>query len=162
MTFYTGVGSRSTPKHILASMTQIAQTLAGEGYVLRSGAAVGADSAFEAGAGGAKIIYLPWRGFRDHTSPHYDISQAALDLAARVHPQWHLLNTHARRLHARNGYQVLGLDLKTKSRFVVCWTPAGKLQGGTAQAMRIAQAYGIPVYNLAAWSAKAVLDRVLR
>jgi hypothetical protein len=35
------------------------------------------------------------------------------------------------------------------SKFVVCWTPGGLLKGGTAQAMRIAHAYGIPVFNLA-------------
>ena len=48
----------------------------------------------------------------------------------------------------RNGYQVLGYDLKTPSKFLICWTKDGKETGGTAQAMRIAKDYKIPVYNL--------------
>ena len=32
---------------------------------------------------------------------------------------------------------------------VTCWTPGGRVVGGTATAMRIAEAYGIPVINAA-------------
>lgn len=158
---YTGVGSRETPSRVLADMTRIAQTLAGEGYTLRSGAAPGADTAFEAGAGAAKVIYLPWAGFNEHRSPYHVVSPAALALGARLHPEWAKLSRSGQLLHGRNGYQVLGLDLKSPSEFVICWTSQGKRRGGTAQAIRIAEAYDVPVYNLAAWSTKAVLDRVL-
>lgn len=48
----------------------------------------------------------------------------------------------------RNTYQVLGPDLKTHSEFVLCWTPSGRGEGGTGQAIRIARAYHIPVYDL--------------
>ena len=51
---YAGIGSRKTPPHVLAAMTQIAEALAERGYILRSGGAGGADSAFEKGAGSAK------------------------------------------------------------------------------------------------------------
>ena len=58
MTFYyTGVGGRETPPHVLNLMTRIAQGLAKVGGILRSGGARGADSAFEAGAGAAKDIF---------------------------------------------------------------------------------------------------------
>ena len=160
MKHYTGIGARKTPKAVLASMTRIAQALDAEGYTLRSGGADGADSAFEAGATN-KIIYLPWARFRDHPSPYHHVSNAAMALAAKHHPAWHLLNNYAKLLHGRNAYQVLGLDLMSKTDFVICWTPDGRVQGGTATAIKVAQSHAIPVYNLAAWSEKAVLKRVL-
>jgi len=56
---------------------------------------------------------------------------------------------HARVFMARNSYQVLGPDLATPVDFVWCWTPHGAVIGGTGQALRIAAAYEIPVFNLA-------------
>jgi hypothetical protein len=49
---------------------------------------------------------------------------------------------------ARNYRQIRGLDAPD-SKFVICWTPNGELKGGTAQAIKIAKNYGIPVFNLA-------------
>lgn len=161
MMFYTGVGSRETPKTVQAAMTRIATRLQSEGYVLRSGAAEGADSAFEQGAGDSKIIYLPWRRFRDHPSPYHSVSEKAMEIASRYHPAWQLCNRYARLCHGRNVYQVLGLELDRKSAFVICWTRGGKATGGTATAIRIAEAHAIPVYNLHAWGEAALLKRIV-
>lgn len=158
--FYTGVGSRETPLSVQVSMTRLAMQLRDLGYVLRSGGANGADSAFERGAGTDKLIYLPWVKFNGHDSPYHEVTAQAMAIAATHHPAWSRLNEYARRLHGRNTYQVLGLGLNVKSDFLVCWTPQGKGGGGTGQAIRLAQAYGIPVYDLAVWSATAVLQRV--
>ena len=49
--FYTGIGARRTPPEVLALMTRAAFALLKRGYVLRSGHAIGADSAFERGRG---------------------------------------------------------------------------------------------------------------
>ncbi len=43
---------------------------------------------------------------------------------------------------------LLGEDCETPVSFCVAYTEGGKLKGGTAQGLRIAKAYGIPVYNL--------------
>jgi hypothetical protein len=51
--FYTGIGARATPPEVLSLMTRAAFALLKRGYVLRSGHAIGADSAFERGAGDA-------------------------------------------------------------------------------------------------------------
>lgn len=147
---YTGVGSRQTPFEVRKLMTRIAFFLERRGYVLRSGGAVGADSAFEAGVSDSsmKEVYLPWRGFNTKVSRYEGVDPKALEMAARFHPAWDDLSTGARELHARNCYQVLGRNLDAPSRFVVCWTKAGRAVGGTAQALRIAAHYGIPVFNL--------------
>lgn len=76
-------------------------------------------------------------------------------MAAAHHPAWERLGRGARSLHARNCHQILGRDLNDPAAFVVCWTPDGATTdpgpstGGTGQALRIAAAHGIPVFNLA-------------
>jgi hypothetical protein len=67
----------------------------------------------------------------------------------KYHPAPEKLREFARRLMARNAYQILSTTLKDPVDFVVCWTKAGKLVGGTAQALKIAMDWNIPIYNLA-------------
>ena len=96
---YTGFGSRETPQETLELMEQIGEALARAGWFLRSGAADGADSAFERGCdkvGGDKEIFLPWPGFSGHASQLNNVDSAALDMAAGVHPAWSHLSTGGR------------------------------------------------------------------
>jgi hypothetical protein len=59
-------------------------------------------------------------------------------------------------LHTRNVFQVLGGRAAEPTEFMVCWTPDGaerssetsKKTGGTGTAIRIADAFGVPVFNL--------------
>lgn len=128
-------------------MTDLARDLAAHGYILRSGAAEGADAAFERGAGDLKEIWLPWPRFNNHPSKLLP-SPAAFEMAARFHPAWHMCSRGARALHARNCHQILGADLQTPVEFVVCWTKDGKPSGGTGQALRIAIHHNIPITYL--------------
>jgi len=144
--FFTGVGSRKTPPAILEIMSSIAKKLSGRGYTLRSGGADGADSAFQRGAGSSSIIFRPEQS-----------NAMAEQLAMEFHPVWERLSPYVRKLHGRNAFQVLGLDLKTPSKCLVCWTPDGCNShatrsirtGGTGTAISIADSFGVPVYNLA-------------
>lgn len=68
MKYYTGVGARKTPDNILSEMRSIAKVMSQDLYVVRSGGAEGADTAFEVGAGANTEIYLPWDNFNHHTS----------------------------------------------------------------------------------------------
>lgn len=150
MRSYAGIGARNTPAEILQFFEEIGELLAQKGFKLRSGKALGADSSFEKGCDkvkGDKEIFLPWKGFENSTSQLYQISKEAYELAARFHPYWDNLSQGAKKLQARNGYQVIGYDLKTPSKFVICYTEEGKGGGGTGQAIRIAKAYNIPVFD---------------
>jgi hypothetical protein len=147
--YYAGIGSRETPDDILEIMTEIAIAAEKKDYILRSGGAAGADSAFEKGAGDKKIIYIPWEGFNDSKEKAISITTEALKMASEFHPAWHYLSYGARKLQARNCYQILGEDLKTPVNFVICWTSNGKDKGGTGQAIRLAKANDITVFNLA-------------
>lgn len=147
---YAGIGSRETPQGVLETMRTIGSYLARRGWTLRSGGAEGADSAFEEGAraaGGECEIWVPWRGFNGHSSTLLPSPQA-FDLASAHHPAWARLSRGARALHARNGHQVLGEDLATPAAFVACWTKEGKGGGGTGQALRLAKAHAIPIFDL--------------
>jgi hypothetical protein len=147
---YTGIGSRLTPPEVLARMRVLAGKLEACGFVLRSGGARGADTHFEVGVRDRNNaeIYLPWPGFRGHWSSRCYVTAEAFALTARFHPHWSACSPNTKRLHARNGYQILGPDLASPSKFVACWTADGEASGGTGQAIRIAQAHDIPVFNL--------------
>lgn len=148
--YYAGIGSRETPKDILIWFEQLGAYLSRKDFVLRSGGAKGADKSFENGcdrAKGPKEIYLPWKNFEGSSSDMVVNNPNAFTIAEKFHPYWHNLSGGAKSLQARNSHQVLGLDLETHSRFVICWTRNGKGSGGTGQAIRIAKAYNVPVFD---------------
>lgn len=149
MKFYTGIGSRNTPTDVLLKMTELAKALANDNWILRSGGADGADSAFEAGAS-HKTIYLPWSGFNNKTADNvtFIVPPLNLDMVFDYHPAPERLSKAALKLMSRNAYQILGDSLMWRSEFVVCWTSDGKASGGTGQALRIAKDNNIPIYNL--------------
>lgn len=159
MKYYAGIGSRETPPDIKNIMGLFATKMENKGWILRSGGAPGADSAFEHGIKDPHNmeIFLPTFTFNGKYSSNigyynfYECSgvYSAIDTVHKFHPTPYKLSTYAKFLMARNAMQVLGRDLKTPSKMIVCWTPDAKIIGGTAQAIRIATHYNIPVYNLA-------------
>jgi hypothetical protein len=150
MKYYCGIGSRETPKPILLMMEEIGELLADKGYILRSGGADGADTAFEVGCdkvNGKKEIFLPWKGFNKNESSLYNVLPAAEDLAKRLHPAWEGCSQGARKLLSRNMHQVLGDDLQKPVSSIICWTPS-EVKGGTSMAIKLGKENNIPIYNL--------------
>lgn len=145
---YTGIGSRECPLEILPKIKIITRLCSFKQYTLRSGGACGADLMFEITHSGIKEIYLPWKDFNDNKSMLFIIPDAAFELAKTYHPTWDKLSMPVKRLMARNCMQVLGKDLNSPSEFLVCWTPKGKMIGGTSQALRVAIDKKITIYNL--------------
>ena len=154
---YAGVGSRSTPPDILDRMERIAEAMARHGWTLRSGAATGADGAFEDGAGragGPREIWLPWDGFNGRTAGGATRigrnSARNRDRARQDHPAWHTLSDGAQKLMVRNVHQVLGPEPGSSppADVVLCWTPNGAAGGGTGLTVRLARRHGIPVVDL--------------
>ena len=172
MNFYAGIGSRETPGEVLDLMHALAVYLRADGWVLRSGGAEGADVAFEQGASQAKRIYLPWPEFNGSCSDLERPEAWTFEVAAKHHPAWERLSQGGQKLQARNVHQVLGHrghhpnvprhSEPDPSRFVICWTKDGKASGGTGQAIRIAEAYGIEVRNLHNPETREASERWLR
>lgn len=158
MPHYAGIGSRETPPEILPLMTEIAGLMEDRGWMLRSGGASGADSAFEAGVKNPERmeIYLPSPYFNKKSSRNIGFIDApqlasfsrALKTVDLFHPAPGKLGDFARKLMARNAMQVLGSSLEDPSDLVIAWTKDGKMVGGTSQALRMARHYKIPVLNL--------------
>ena len=160
MKYYTGVGSRETPNEVLTEMETLARVFAKVGWTLRSGAAPGADTAFERGCdseNGLKEIFLPWRRFNKSLSMLYPPKLEAYNIAKSVNlGHFDYLKPTIQHLLARNAHQVEGWELNQKSNLLVCWTPDGcrnieertKQSGGTGTAIALACRVGVPVYNL--------------
>ncbi len=70
-----------------------------------------------------------------------------------------------RKLHARNVAVIGGAGITEPVSALVCWTMRGRVAGGTGLAIRLAQAAGIPVFNLASVHPRDVclaLNRIAR
>ena len=166
---YAGIGARATPNHILNIMKDLASKLEGQGYLLRSGGAKGADAAFESGIinPSNKQIYLPGQSFNQRFAGQRGIIDAtklpnwqqAIQTINQFHPAPERLSDFARNLMARNAMQVLGGSMNQPAKMVVAWTPGGEVVGGTGQALRMANAYQIHIRNL---GDQRVLDNVQR
>lgn len=162
--FYAGIGSRETPLPICDKMAALAERLALSGWALRSGAADGADAAFERGcvqANGPAEIFLPWAKFNGHTSgivaPKLPSWPEAITMATQYHPRKDQLKPAVQSLMARNAMQLLGPTLRQPARFVVFWAQGveydedGKVKncsGGTGQNIRTAYSLNIPLFHM--------------
>jgi len=135
--YYAGIGARATPQLNLIEMTIASAALEADKFILRSGGAKGADSAFE-------------RGVKDHMKDIFtaeDCSFAAEIYAEKYHPNWTACSPYVRRLMGRNAHVLFGEMLDTPVEFVLCWTPQGKITGGTGHTLRMAMEARIPIYN---------------
>ncbi len=168
---WAGIGSRGTdkepvPQSVLADMTELARRMAAAGWHLSSGGADGSDTAFANGTPvDQRTIWLPWPGYNDLSGPDchpipQDRLQQSLELAERFHPTWDRLKQSVRKLHARNGLIVLGRDLDKPVDAVVAYTQGGKLQGGTAQGLRIAMEHNIPIINLGSMTMEQAWEKL--
>lgn len=168
MDYYAGIGSRETPPRVEAFMTASAWYLSMNGFWLRSGGAAGADTACENGViGEMKEIYLPYKKFNKNESPLYleafdkVVVDRAYELAKKYRPGLEDAGKPTHKFMTRNMMQVLGKNLDTPVKFVLCWTKNGKDIGGTGAAIRCAWDHGIDVYNLYNEKEKAAFKAVL-
>lgn len=163
MDAYTGVGSREMLKERSYPARDVARTLSDIGYTLITGdAAEGGDAIFwEYGDGSKRCRFGPVGRFSyqddvrviEKEDPAYML---AYRIAEYTHPAWRWLPDWMKELHTRNVFQVLGSRTADPTEFMVCWTPDGaergsetsKKTGGTGTAIRIADAFGVPVFNL--------------
>ncbi|MDF1661727.1 MAG: hypothetical protein P1V97_08135 [Planctomycetota bacterium] len=164
-----GIGSRKTPIPILRQIEKLGAYCLAQGIWVRSGHALGADYAWERSSRERCIVYLPFPGYGPaefHTKQitslaptkpsFFPIHPAALERAQKSVTQFHkgsqYLTPFARQCHTRNYFQIMGSrEQERPVDAVVCWTPLGKrgqATGGTKQALSIAAAHDIPIFNL--------------
>lgn len=193
---YAGIGSRKLSKKNARKFITFAFVRALSGWKVRSGAADGADTAFEVGARLAyrflseinpekypkgqynivQEIFIPWSNFngrKDDLKAGYSskISKAEIDLAIKYHPAGDTLKQSLKNLMARNVLQILGREINGERSLVnevICYTPDGAetktnyKTGGTGQAIRIANDFNIPVFNLVGEQGADHIDNVIQ
>jgi hypothetical protein len=167
--FYAGIGGRTIPRSIAEEMTKLGSHFEAKGFTLRSGNASGSDQAFALGVEEAAQIWLPWshfeKDFRISKPKHTYMTistfdQEATSSASIFHPLGDMLTGDSRKFMARNYRQVIGRQ-EPNCEFVLCYTFDGKIQGGTGQAMRIANHHKIPIINMFEFdTAKKVIDHL--
>lgn len=181
--YYTGIGPRNTPRAILNLMTEIGMYFAMHKWVLRSGGAEGADTAFEQGhvaMGGDVEIYLPFKGFRHHSSSLYmggpDVENGrALSMAEYLwekrtgnNDSWRKLSSCKKAAMARTMLFVLGARMITPTDVVICWTSEEEPSGGTELALLAADEISkvsnvqIPIINLQRESHRIAIGNMLK
>lgn len=158
---YCGVGSRETDEAGEILITDLTKLLNYNGYTLSTGdAPKGADLMFWSAIKTGKFRFGPFgRKPKPNTivvPPTNPVYDQARKIASIVHPAWNFLPEPYRELHARNVFQVMGKEISEPVEFLICWTPDGaeranqttKKTGGTGTAIKVADRFGVPVFNL--------------
>jgi hypothetical protein len=157
MLYYTGIGSREITPEETHKITVIASKLSKK-FVVYSGNAEGSDITFQLGSQGKCVIYLPWYSFNrevyntNNSIAHFDVGDTTIgnEYARKYHKGYSSLTKGGKRMMCRNTHQVLGYKDYPRTSFVVyCASLIGGVpKGGTAQAVKIAWALGIPTFNI--------------
>lgn len=148
---YAGIGNREIPLSAFQELNKLARNFDKQGFLLRSGGAMGSDTAFQNGSE-HHIIYKTDETII-HNGTDITIEQSICNnkelrrIAKEHYPFWDNSPPGTRDLMTRNVAILLGPNVDSKARMVVCYC-RDEDSGGTAMGIRVAKEYGIPVYNL--------------
>lgn len=105
--------------------------------------------------------YLPNKHLAVVRNPHLIEKSEEIAKSVMGESHWSRCNEWARGMHSRNCHQILGYDLESPVSCVICWTPEGKVVGGTATAIKLAMKYNIPVFNLGVSDKEKVIQDII-
>lgn len=162
MISYAGIGSRTITIDEAKAIQRVANKLAQLNYILYSGNAPGSDINFQIGSNNKCVLFLPWKDFN---TKEYDVTRSidrcvvgdtkdGLKSVEDFHPAPKSLSRAGRSLMCRNYHQVVGYQTYPSISFVICCAnytlveDKMKVEGGTGQAVRIANSKNIPVFNI--------------
>lgn len=154
---YTGLGDPKTPSEVLEQMTRIATRLQEEGFTLRTnGDQQGAEGAFEKGAGDKIELHLAWRNFNKRNSKINRVSDEAVSVVKSFIPAHNSLKESVLRIIGSKVHAIMGEELKTPTKFFVCWSPDGAETGDAVTPktgymgipIKVASSMRLPVFNL--------------
>lgn len=164
--YYAGIGSRETPKELEIEIGNVGSYLSECGYILRSGNARGSDKWFSNGCdsvGGRSEIILPFKGYggghkNEIIIQNKKLLKQATEIMKSIKHKSYTWNAKNTPYHRRNVFQILGVNLNTPVKFVICYTGTGAESendvismgenSGTSMAMVLADRLDIPVINM--------------
>jgi hypothetical protein len=161
----TIVGSREAPQAACEFMAQQSLLLRANDIIVRTGdASRGIDDSvvnscnyYMATHPDEMVMMATGTNLEVYTANDSVNDAVAHTMASKYHPVWNNLTEYAKLLHARNCYQVAGLNLNRPSNALLCWTPDGITHhkkrsvktGGTGTAISVAsEEFDIPVFNI--------------
>lgn len=158
---YIGIGDKTTPPAIIDRIKEIGSKLSDKGYILRTPGFTDAEKAFESSTEN-KEIYLPWKkasteGLNiDDKDKVFRYSKDIPEIARKIVPVYENLPIAPKAMIDRDIAMVLGKDLRSPVKFVLCWTPDGaeKLSEKTMKTgfigtiITLCTIVKIPVFNL--------------
>lgn len=149
---YAGIGDVNIPENIKNLIHMLAEELAKDGYILRTGGAKGADTAFIEGcdkAKGIKEVFYP---------SDLHVNAKTLKIAKEIHGHWEYCENKLPKpgnkysfpvqAHCRNMKIINGDVLNNPVEFTIAYQDINQVTGGTWQGIKYSQKLGIKVYNL--------------
>ena len=163
--FFTVVMNKNPPPEIIAKAISMCKFLVDKGFTPRLSLAddYGVDILAQVPTA---ETYLPWKNFNERESM-FTTTNPGKDFAAKFSPHINTVTDPVRAILAHYVHSILGLWMNNSSRFVITWTPDGITNvkdktEGTGQMylpIRVANVYGIPVFNLESPSTDALFKQ---
>lgn len=152
---YAAISNENAPANVIEQFKSIAIDMENRGYTMRTSGNKGVEEIIEVVAQN-KEIYIPWKKFNDRESQYCKVDKSAIDLVGTLHPSFQDLKDSVKAIIGRYAHVILGKDLKSPVRCVVCWTEDGveSAKDKTAKTgycgtpIQIASNARIPVFNL--------------
>lgn len=166
--FYSAVCTTDAPEAVITLIPAIAKKLDNSNYTLRSTGNPGIEQIFETQSHRVEY-FIPWNGFNGKFVKE-ELPKEAFTIASHLHPAWHKLTNQAQKLKARSVAQLMGMDLKTPSDFLICWSPDGacresevtRITGSAGLSIKLATRMHIPVFNLQRQDNMASVKKLLK
>jgi hypothetical protein len=163
-TTYAGAGSKDAPEDVQKVMQETGKRFHEKGWVLRSGGEGDPEKGFMMMYSRLTKtrIFLPFDGYNSWVDTDRDCgctavgeNMAARELA-RAGPGFDDLDATFTLKRTRDVCRVLGKDLRSPARRVICWTPdgaetasdCGPITDSSYMVIRLATRFDIPVDNL--------------
>ncbi len=151
---YIITGDRNTPPEVADRMIVAMKQLEEKHFTTRTTGLDGPDNAVEAQATNLEL-FLPWKGFNNKVSKNYYNTKECLIIAKQFHPAFDGLKPAIHAFLGCNVRLVLGNNLKSAARFMICYTEDGaeneksrtSKTGNLGLPISIATTMRIPVFN---------------
>jgi hypothetical protein len=153
---YAATGNKDMPESFKPMIQRIGRNLQEAGLILRTGGMEGLEDVIEKSA--TKLeVHLPFKDFDGKQSKFTYTSDFVKGIAKMFHTSFDTLKPVVQTFLAKNVRLVLGKDGKSPALFLLVWTEDGAettaektfKTGNSGNAIEIANAIKIPVFNLA-------------
>lgn len=152
---YAALSNKNAPEEVVETMRRLVHKLNDEGYTLRTAGNEGPEESLEAQTE-QKEVHIPWKGFNNRESRFNRNDNNAIEIVQAFHPTFASLKPAVQAIIARSAHVILGKDLRSPVRFLVCWSEDGLenakdrsiKSGYMGMPVAVANSLSIPVFNL--------------